>query len=374
MHKIRGLYDQIYDFENLHRAYLQARKGKRYRIEVLKFTNHLEENLIQIQNELMWKTYTVGRYREFFVHEPKKRLIMALPFKDRVVQWAIYQVLNPYFEKGFIKDSYACRIGKGTHQAVQRLQYWLRYMNRRHERFYALKLDISKYFYRVDHNVLMDILRKRIGDKDLLWLLDVIVRCEHTKFGIPLGDHQFEAERIGGVGMPIGNLTSQMFANLYLNELDQFAKQTLCVKHYLRYMDDVVILHEDKKYLWDLESQLDEFITERLNLKLNNKTMVRTVNQGIEFVGYRIWPTHIKMRKKTTVKMKHRLRYLQRAYARGEIELQEVNGSIQSYLGILKHCDGYNLKKKLSNSLVFSRDSPENRGHFYALESMPEKP
>jgi len=352
LHKIRGLYEKIFDFENLHQAYLEARKGKRYRIEVMKFTNHLEENLIQIQNELIWKTYEVGRYREFFVNEPKKRLIMALPFKDRVVQWAIYRVLNPYLEKGFIQDSYACRVGKGTHKAVDRLQYWLCYMNRRHKRFYALKMDVSKYFYRVDHDVLMGILRRRIGDECLLWLLDTIVRCEHTKFGIPLGDHEFDADRIGGVGMPIGNLTSQMFANLYLNELDQHAKQTLHVKRYLRYMDDVVVLHEDKKYLWELKEQLDEFITDRLHLKLNNKTMVRTVNQGVEFVGYRVWPTHRKIRKKTAKKMNRRMRYLSKAYKRGEVSINVIKTSLQSYTGMLQHANCHNLRMKMLKQLV----------------------
>ena len=355
MHKIRSLYDKIYSFENLYRAYLKARKGKRYRAEVMEFTNHLEENLIQLQYELMTKTYGVGKYREFFVHEPKKRLIMALPFRDRVVQWAIYQILNPFFEKGYIGDSYACRVERGTHKAVDRLQYWLRYMIRRHEQFYALKMDISKYFYRVDHNVLMDILRRRIGDNDLLWLLDTIVRCEHTKFGIPLGDHQFEADRVGGLGMPIGNLTSQMFANLYLNELDQYAKQTLHVKRYLRYMDDVVVLHEDKKYLWDLKERLDEFITHRLHLELNNKTMVRTVSQGVEFVGYRIWPTHRKLRKKTAKRMKERMLYLTKAYRRGEASLDVIKNSLQSYMGLLQHANCYNLQCKILNLLILSK-------------------
>lgn len=362
MHKIRGLYEQIYDFENLYHAYLKARKGKRYRVEVMKFTNHLEENLIQLQNELVWKSYEVGRYREFFVHEPKKRLVMALPFKDRVVQWAIYRVLNPYFEKGFIEDSYACRIGKGTHRAANRLQYWLRYMDRRHERLYVLKMDISKYFYRVDHNVLTDILRKRIGDTDLLWLLNTIVRCEHTMFGIPLGDHQFERDRIGGLGMPIGNLTSQMFANLYLNELERYAKQTLHVKRYLRYMDDVIIVHEDKKYLWEIKEQLNELITRQLHLELNNKTMVSTVNQGVEFVGSRVWATHKKLRKKSALRMKRRLRYLERAYARGEVDIEKVNCSVQSYLGIMKHCDSHNLKTKLLESLTFVRENTGQGG------------
>lgn len=361
MHKIRGLYEQIYDFENLHQAYLKARKGKRYRIEVMKFTNRLEENLIQIQNELMWKTYRVGKYREFFVHEPKKRLIMALPFRDRVVQWAIYRVLNPYLEKGFIQDSFACRVGFGTHKAVDRLQYWLQYMNRRHDRFYALKMDISKYFYRIDHDVLMDILCRRIGDNDLLWLLETIVRCEHTKFGIPLSDHEFEGERVSGLGMPIGNLTSQMFANLYLNELDQYAKQTMRVKRYLRYMDDVLILHEDKRYLWDLKEQLDKFITHRLHLRLNNKTMVRTVSQGVEFVGYRVWPTHRKLRKKTAKKMSRRMRYLIRACQRGEASYDVVKTSLQSYIGMLQHANCYNLRTKMLSQVALGKPTEDPR-------------
>ncbi|MGB9825791.1 MAG: reverse transcriptase domain-containing protein, partial [Desulfofundulus sp.] len=170
---------------------------------------------------------------------PKKRLIMALPFRDRVVQWAIYRVINPLLDRQFIYDSYACRVGKGTHKAADRLQYWLRYLDRRYPKVYVLKLDISKYFYRVDHAVLKGILRKKIADRDLLWLLDTIIDGDGQKFGIPLGDHDFEFDRLADIGMPIGNLTSQLFANLYLNEADQYAKHQLRLKYYIRYMDEV---------------------------------------------------------------------------------------------------------------------------------------
>ena len=155
---------------------------------------------------------------------------MSLTFKDRVAQHAIYSQLNPYFEKQFISDSYACRVGKGTHKAVNRLHDWLKQTDRKPQRFYYLKLDIAKYFYRIDHEVLMDILRKKIADEDLLHVLSVIINCEDTNFGLPLGadigDVAFD-ELLGEVGLPIGNLTSQMFANLYLNELDQFCKHKL---------------------------------------------------------------------------------------------------------------------------------------------------
>lgn len=355
MKRHKNLYPKIYDFENLYIAYREARKCKRYRDEVLKFSNNLETNLIQIQNELIWKKYRVGRYREFLVYDPKKRLIMALPFKDRVVQWAIYRILNPLLDRRYIYDSYACRIGYGTHRAADRLQYWLRYLDRRHDRIYVLKLDISKYFYRVDHRVLVSILKRIIGDKDLLWLLETIIYSEETQFGIPLGDHNFEHGRVDGIGMPIGNLTSQMFANLYLNELDQFAKHGLRIRHYMRYMDDAIVLHPDKQYLRWVEGEISTFLEDYLRLQLNNKTTVRTAGQGIDFCGFRVWPTHTKMRKKSALKMKHRLKYLQRAYARGNVGWEEVNASVQSYMGILTHCNSYNLREKIFGELVWRR-------------------
>lgn len=364
MKKIRNIYEKICDFENLYQAYLEARKCKRYRQDVLQFSANLEENLIQIQNELIYKTYKVGRYREFFVYEPKKRLIMALPFKDRVVQWAIYRQLNPIFDKQFIYDSYACRVGKGTHKAADRLQYWLRQVARKPTKYYYLKLDITKYFYRINHQILMEILQKKIDDPDLIWLLDTIINCEDTKFGLPLDTDPGECapeDRLADVGMPIGNLTSQMFANLYLNEVDQYAKHELRLHYYIRYMDDIIILHYDKKYLHAIKDDIERFLNDNLALQLNGKTAIRPISCGIEFVGFRIWPTHRKLKKKTALKMKHRLKYLQKAYARGEIGFDEVNASMQSYFGLLKHCNSYNLRKKLCQTFVFTKGGDSMR-------------
>ncbi|WJQ15787.1 reverse transcriptase/maturase family protein [Geobacillus stearothermophilus] len=317
--------------------------------------HNVEENLIQIQNELIYKTYKVGRYREFYVYEPKKRLIMALPFRDRVVQWAIYQVIEPLFDRQFIKDSYACRKGKGVQAAADRLQYWMRKLDRSCENPYYLKLDISKYFYRIDHDVLISILRRKIKDEDLMWLLETIIHSEDTKFGVPLGDHDFEQERIDGVGMPIGNLTSQLFANLYLNELDQYAKHELHAHYYIRYMDDVVILHPDKRELWKMLEEIDIFLRSELRLQLNNKTAIRPIRQGIEFVGYRIWPTHRKLKKKTAKKMKRRLRYLKRAYARGEVDADDIRSTLMSYLGLMKHANCHRLRQKILRGLTLKR-------------------
>lgn len=352
------LYEEIVSFENLEAAYRSAAKLKRYRPDVLKFTRNVEENLIEIQNELIHKTYEIGRYREFYVYEPKKRLIMALPFRDRVVQWAVYRVVEPLLDKQFIFDSFACRTGKGVQKAANRMQYWLRRLWRQHgDQVYYLKLDISKYFYRVDHDVLLSILDRKFDDPELMWLFEKIVRSEHT-FGIPLGDHGFEQERIEGIGMPIGNLSSQLFANLYLNELDQFAKHQLKLKHYIRYMDDIVALHHDKKHLHQARHEIERFLEERLRLILNNKTAIRPARTGVEFCGFRIWATHRKIRKGTVRKIKGGLKYLQQAYTRGDKSVDEVNSTIQSYIGYMKHANTYNLRKRMFDRATFTKGNP----------------
>ena len=350
METLRNIYPKIYDFENLHEAYMEARKNKRYRNDVLEFSAHLEENLIQLQNELIYKTCRVGRYREFYVLEPKKRLIMALQFRDRVVQWAIYRHLNPWFDRQFIYDSYGCRDGKGTHRAADRLQYWLRQASRKKQRFYYLKLDISKYFYRVDHGALMDILRRKIEDQDLLDLLDCIINCEHTAFGLPAFTDPEDCpktERLLDKGMPIGNLTSQLFANIYLNQLDQYAKQELRLHYYIRYMDDIIILHQDKRYLHEIKDTIEVFLWENLRLNLNRKTAIRPISQGIEFVGFRIFATHRKLKKASARKMKARLKYVRAAFERGEIDADTLRATEASYLGVLKHFNSHGLRKAL---------------------------
>ncbi|MBU3812277.1 MAG: reverse transcriptase/maturase family protein [Candidatus Niameybacter stercoravium] len=354
--KIRNVYQEICSFENLYKAYMNARKCKRYRQEVLGFTNNLEEYLFNMRNDLLNHTYVVGEYREFYIHEPKKRLIMALPFYDRVIQWAIYQVINPMFSKGYITDSYACIEGRGAHQAVKRLHYWLRQVDRKDEKWYYLKLDIAKYFYRIDHQALIKILRRKIYDKDLMCLLETIINSE-TAFGLELGiNDPAESKRVEHCGMPIGNLTSQMFANIYLNELDQYLKRKLSVHYYIRYMDDMILLSNDKKKLHEYKALINEFLQENLKLDLNNKTAIRPISLGIEFVGYKLWPTHVKLRKSTALKMKRRMKQVKKQYERGKISLGKVSGTIASYNGVLKHCNSYNLRTKLLGEFVLHRE------------------
>ncbi|MCL2215378.1 MAG: reverse transcriptase/maturase family protein [Defluviitaleaceae bacterium] len=362
MKRIKNLFPKIYDFERLLFAYNQAKESKRYKHEVLKFSANLEENLIDLQNHLIYKSYEVGRYHEFYVHDPKTRLIMALPFRDRVVQWAAYSVLNPIFAKGYIADSHGCILKRGTLSAIARLRYWLRMVNKAPMKYYYLKLDISKYFYRIDHEILLEIIGRKIADPDVMWLMEKIIKSEDTAFGLPHGYAAHETdERLFDKGMPIGNLTSQMFANIYLNELDQYVKRELGVRHYIRYMDDIVILSYDKEELHRLKNKIAEFLEKKLHLSLNEKTCVRPITLGIDFLGYKVWPTHIKLRKSSALKMKKRLAYIQKQYARGEIDFKKADSTVQSYLGILSHCNSLRLKQRIFGDFVLRRDDNEDK-------------
>lgn len=349
------VYDRICEYEELYQSHLEARKGKRYRDDVLLFTDKLEENLIELQNELIWQSYKVGKYRQFYVREPKLRLVMALQYRDRVVQWDIYKQLYPFYDKMFIEDSYACRREKGSHKAADRLQYWLRQVGRKPGKWYYLKLDISKYFYRVDHLVLLDILSRRIKDPRLMQLLSEIINSEDTRFGLPAGFSPEECTEdmwLADVGMPIGNLTSQLFANLYLNELDQLCKHEFHVHYYIRYMDDVIILLDDKRELARLKAIIEDFLNSVLHLDLNKKTAIRPCCLGVEFVGYHIWATHRKLKKQTARRMIRNVKRMCEQMAAGTLSREEFDRTAASYNGVLQHCNSYGLKQKL-NEIYF---------------------
>lgn len=212
-------------------------------------------------------------------------------------------------------------------------------------------MDISKYFYRVDHSVLMRILESKIKDERLLELLRRIINSRNTKFGLPFGveaDQISPEDRLFDVGMPIGNLTSQMFANLYLNELDQFVKHKLKIHYYIRYVDDFIILGDDKEELWKIKEEIDSFLKNELHLNLNNKTALRPIEQGVEFVGFRIWTTHRKLKKKTLLKVKRRVKSVTLDFVNGLISKATLDASLQSYKGILKHFNSYGFRQKLN--------------------------
>ena len=386
--KIKNVFDLIFSMENLYGALEDASDQRRYNKDVMLFNFNAWDNLKEIRDSVYDGTYTIDKYYIFYVYEPKKRMIMSIKFKHRVVQWAIYRVINPMLIKGYIKDSYGCIPERGPLTAMFRLKYWLEQVNRKDEQWYYLKLDISKYFYRISHRILKKILAKKIKDQRLLKLLESIIDCKHTPFGLPPGRSPGEVpleERLFDVGMPIGNLLSQVFANVYLDALDQFCKRKLQIHCYVRYMDDVIILSSSKAQLQEWKVRIASFLETELELQLNNKTCIRPINQGIEFVGYRVWPDKVVLRKKTTLHIKRVLKAKKEAYRVKEISLKQATDTLQSYLGMMKYCDCDALKEKILDDFVLTHadmkqiyeeggDRDENyyrRGDGWSVEDYP---
>lgn len=343
-----NLYARICSFENLYEAYLKAAEHRDLRDEVLEFTVNLEENLMGLHKELMSKSYQRGSMRMFYVHDPVKRLIMAAPFRDRVVDWAIYRILNPIVDKRYIETSYGCRKDKGPQMAMKKLQEFIRLQC---GTAIVGKMDIAKYFYRVDHEILLNLWECVIKDGRVLWLLSLTL--PET---IPCGMDLATGKMIPGVGMPIGNLPSQMHANFNLNPLDQFIKHELKAKYYIRYMDDMCIIGADKRTIRAMIEEARVFAKEKLHLEFNRKTCIRTETQGIDFCGYRVWRDHIRLRKSSALRMKHHLKWMQRQYAMGNVSIEQFDSSLQSHLGQLKHCDGFMMKKKLLEGIVLEKE------------------
>lgn len=342
----RHLYPAIYDFAALESAYRRARRGKRHHPEVQRFEQDLEGELIQLQNELIWGSYRSGPYRFFRVFEPKERLVAALPFRDRVVQHALVAVIEPLWERRFIADSYACRPGRGLHRAADRAQWMLRDLARRGkdgESIYALKGDIAKYFQSIDHSVLKALLRRHIACQRTLALCDGIIDAGYTR------SDQWRC------GLPIGNLTSQLWANVYLHELDRFVKHELKARLYLRYMDDFVLLSSDKDWLHQARGRIETFLWQRLRLRTNAKTQIfpvrRRHGRGLDFVGYQLWPYRRRLRCSSVQRISRSLRLLQRWYGLGFVSLTRVSQSVRSWVAHARHAETLGLRRKLLGAI-----------------------
>lgn len=325
------LVEAMADYGNVQKSYNKARKGKRYRKDVIRFTKKKEENLKRVREDILTQAYEPGAYHYFKVYEPKERQIMALPFYDRVVQHAINNVLEPIFNKRFIFHSYACRKKKGMHKASETLQGWLYGWQKYHgdEPLYAIKADIHHYFQSIDHSILKAEIRRVIKDKEALTLIDRII------------DHN--GNMPDGVGIPVGNLTSQLFANIYLDKLDRFIKHTLGVKHYVRYMDDFILLSPDKGQLREWLAAIETFLRDELRLELNPKTTILAAKNGIDFVGYKHRGTHKKVRRDSVKRMKRKIKW----YIKGKITKEKLQKSVKSWTGHASHADSYNLQKKI---------------------------
>lgn len=315
------------EWDNLLMAAREAARNKRFRSEVLRFKASLEENLIDLQNLLRTDQRHPGPYRQFYVYEPKKRLVHAPWYPDRVLHHALVQIIRPYFERRFIDQSFACRAGKGTHAASDYLCSMLRSAYAAHESVYVLKADISKYFYSIDHDILMGVMARTIGDRDVLEILRrLVMECGCIE---------------GGRGLPLGALTSQLMANAYLDQLDHFVKDDLGVRYYVRYMDDFVILGGDKADLWQLLATIREFLDARLRLTLNVKTRVFPASQGVDFAGYRHWPSYKLPRKRNVRRAARRFAGLTRSWAAGRVGMDTVRSCVASFVGYMKHCKGW---------------------------------
>lgn len=352
MATIQNAWPVICSFEWLLYANINARKGKRFRSEIMAFAAELEDNLIVIQQSMTDGSYELGPYRKLWVYVPKKRLVMALDYPDRIVQWSLYQYLMPIYDKLFIEDSFACRKNKGSHRAAARLQYWMRQVERKPgPGWYYLKLDISKYFYRVNHEKLLAILERRIKDPDMMAFIRGVVNSRAEPFGLPRGrtpQNTPPEEWLYDAGMPIGNLTSQLFANIYLDELDQYCKHQLKIHCYVRYMDDIIILGPDKETLHRWKAAIEVFLRDALALDLNSKTSIRPVRQGVEFVGVRIWSTHMKLRKSTVGRIKREVRKISARYAAGALSREQFRRRVDSIKGLLEHTESASLRGRLN--------------------------
>lgn len=312
-----NLFDQIISIENLFLAWKEFLRGKRKKPEVQHFEFNLEDNLFQLHRDLMARNYEPLPYKDFHVNDPKSRHIHKANIRDRVLHQAVFRVLYPIFDKEFIFDSYSCRFDKGVHTAVNRLAGFLRKVGRNNRRVvYALKCDVAKFFDSIDHEILLNLIERKIKDEETLWLVKKIVDsygCEE------------------GRGLPLGNVTSQLFANIYLHELDFFAKHILRTKYYTRYCDDFVFLGTNSDYSTML-GQIREFLERRLKLNLHSKkVIISKYSRGIDFLGYVLRPYYRILRTRTRRRL-----------------LRKINNvNAPSYLGVLSHCRGHKLKNKI---------------------------
>lgn len=341
-------YEKICDFQNLYKAHKVARLGKRDVKEVIDFELNLAKNLTRISDSLKNKTYQMSGYYSFYVHDPKERKIHALHYIDRVVQHCVCdEVLAPALDRKLIYDNAACRIGKGTHFAIERVNGFLRaHYNKYGADGYFLKCDIHKFFDSIDHEILKRKLARVFIDTDVLDLLYQII-------------DSFEVTP--GKGLPMGNQTSQWFAIYYLDGFDRLIKEKLQIKYYSRYMDDCVLIHPDKQYLHDCLARMREYVQEELQLEFNEKTQVFPLRNGVDYLGWHIYLSDTgkvirKVKQQTKYRYKRKLKYLEYAYARDLVELEDVKQTLSIYRAHLSYGHTYKLQKRVLGKFVLKKN------------------
>lgn len=331
--KFSNLYEQIIDYDNLLFSYKKVISGSRkYQKDAVIFSMYEDLNLVQLWLDLKAYSYTVNNYIQFKVYEPKERIIHAPRVRDKIVQFATHNVIKNVYAESFIKYSYACLEGRGTHAAVNQVQKNMRICEREFKDSWIVKLDVSKFFYSIDRTILKKILRKKISCVSTLRLLDLII------------DSSPEGEK----GIPLGNVTSQDFANIYLNELDQYAMRYLGIRYYVRYMDDVVAILPNREEAKKCVISMQNFIEERLNMQVNpKKTQIFPLRQGVNAYGYKIWTTHRLIRSDSKNNMKRKMRKMEYKRKKGELDIAAIQQSAASWIGHARHSNSFNLCKKL---------------------------
>ena len=349
MKTFKNLFNKIISFENLLLAAQKASQGKKGKFNVMRFNFNLEDNLLKLQHELVNKTYWPGEYHAFQIYDPKPRLISAAPFQDRVVHHALCNIIEPLFDNTFIYHCYANRKNKGTHAGIRRVQKFLR-ANR-----FVLKCDIKKYFPSIDHELLKQEIRWKIADPDTLWLIDTIIDGSNEQefvYDTFPGDDLFGPLK-RRKGLPLGNLTSQFFANLFLNRFDHFVKEILKANYYARYVDDFLIASNDLRYLKDAKSQIDNYLI-CLRLKLHpKKCHILQGEKGVAFLGQIIYPDYRLLKKDNIRRFCKKMKRFEHRLNNGEMDQKRVTSSIQGWKGHACQADTFRLRKDLEEKFSY---------------------
>ena len=328
---IRNKYYKSLTYEKLLEAHKKSRKGKGYRKETILFNLKQEEYIMWLLEKLQTKTYKHGGYSVFYVTEPKLRKIEKSRYIDRIVhRWLVDNFLEPAFVPQFVNTSYACLKGRGMHKACLDVQKAMKHCKTIWNEYYILKMDVAKYFDNINKEILFNIIKRKMKDKDLLWLINEILYAQKRE-----------------KGLEIGNYTSQMFANIYLNEIDQYIKHKLKVKWYFRYLDDSVILVKTKEEAKEVLEKIKVYLKENLQLELNKKTQIFKNKQGVNFCGYKISEYRLKIRDKGKRKLKKKVKVLKEKMKQGEITSNEAKKYLAGHMGYIKIADTYNLERKL---------------------------
>jgi len=352
------VFASLYDWNNLWLAYRKAAKGKRGHPPAAQFEHRVADRLVQLQTELRDRTYRPGTYHHFYIHEPKRRKISAAPFRDRVVHHALCNLIEPVFDARFIPNSYANRVNKGTHAALDRLQAFAR------QHLYVLRMDVVKHFPSLDHAILRAEIARVVRDEGLLWLVDQIVASgkdvltdEYQMVYFP-GDDLFAATRPRG--LPIGNLTSQFWSNVYMNPFDWFIRRELRCDAYLRYVDDFALFSDSKAQLWAWKQAIIERLAHlRLTAHANEAQVART-QDGIPWLGFVVYPTHRKLKKRNAVNFTRRLEHNIDLYEAGEISFAELDASVRGWINHVRYADTWGLRGHIfDNHPIKLRPEPE---------------